>query len=128
MSQFILENNKWYACTLISESFTFEVDRCTYSPIRILAIESSPEHKDIFTLTFYHANYPEGVRTKVYELQTLERGQSLLFARCLGYEQARFMMIYNLTKKWLLYHFPMLTIDQDDIQEWLEENIRNNRF
>lgn len=122
MNKFKLECNKWYACTLISESFNFDVNRCTYSPIKILDIEPSTESEDSLAIFFYHANYPEGVRGKYYELQILELGQSLLFARCLGYERARFIMIFDITKEWLFFHFKEFIKDKDKIYKWLNQS------
>jgi hypothetical protein len=75
------------------------------------------------SLSFYHANYPEGVRDKIYALATIQRGQHFLLARCLDVEQDRFLLLHAITGIWVKEHFNSAFDAPDDgIARWLDRN------
>lgn len=118
MERFSLEPNCWYAAELFSEEFGSAVR--SYSPIRIDRV--TPKGGRKFELAFYHANYPEGVRDKVYDLETVERNRYFAIVRSVSHEPARFMLIYCVTTDWLLCHFGVTVRDGEDAQTWLTRN------
>ena len=75
-----------------------------------------------FSLAFYHANYPEGVRDKVYELETIERTATFILARSREHSPSRLMLIYPVTSAWLREHFGATVADDEDAQAWLATN------
>jgi len=62
MDRFSLEPGHWYASELLGEEYGPEIR--SYSPVRVEQFTPKGGHE--FSLAFYHANYPEGVRSKVY--------------------------------------------------------------
>jgi len=118
--RFTLESDKWYACEFIGDEFS--EDRCSYSPIRVDETEPLGSGARRFRLSFYHANYPEGVRDKRYVLETIERGTSFILARSTDHEPARLLQIYEIDWSWLTRHFPSIELRPDDIQQWLSRN------
>ena len=56
-----------------------------------------PKGSRQFTLAFFHANYPEGVQNKEYNLQTIERNRRFILARSTDHTPPRFLLIYPLT-------------------------------
>lgn len=73
-------------------------------------------------MDFYHANYPEGVQHKVYELQTLERNSRFILARSMSHKPARLLLIYAVTAAWLAQHFDIRIAETVEAQTWLAEN------
>ena len=118
--RFTLEIRRWYACEFIGDEFS--ADKCSYSPIMVDKLETLGDGSRTFVLSFYHANYPEGVRGKVYRLQTLERGQTYLLARSLDHDPRRVLQIYDIDAAWLERHFPGMEPVRGDVQAWLETN------
>ena len=119
--RFTLEINRWYACELVGDEF--DNDKCSYSPIRVLSLETSGTGKRVFSLGFYHANYPEGVRDKLYTLQTIERGRTYILARSTAHDPTRFLLCYDIDWEWLTRHFKVEPEKQANIQRWLGENV-----
>ena len=115
--RFSIESNKWYACEIIGDEF--DNDKCSYSPIRIYEIRPLKTGNRDFILKFYHANYPEGVRDKVYHLRTIERGKTYLLARTTEHSPIRFLQIYKINNHWLKQHFGHSLSEGIDCQEWL---------
>jgi hypothetical protein len=110
---------RWYACEIMGDFFKNWEDRRSYSPIRIDGIEPSAIEDGIFLLRVYHANYPEGVRDKVYKLKVLERGDSYMIAKSLDHTPARILQVYDIDAAWISRHFPEVEVIIDDVQEWL---------
>jgi len=115
-----LQPRRWYACEFIGDEF--EEDRCSYSPIRIERLDPLHTGKSRLRLGFYHANYPEGVRSKIYTLVVLERGRRFLLARSTEHDPARLMQIYDIDWAWLERHFTVEAQRDADVQEWLSRN------
>ncbi|MDP6527062.1 MAG: hypothetical protein QGH42_13505 [Kiritimatiellia bacterium] len=67
-SRFTLERGQWYAAEILGEEFGGKIRSHT----RIQVYEVKPLGGRKFELSFYHENYPEGVRDKRYTLQTIE--------------------------------------------------------
>ena len=109
---------RWYAAELLGEEFGREIR--SYSPVRV--DEITPRGGRRFSLAFYHANYPEGVRDKVYELETIERNRVFILARSLSHTPARLILIYPITGAWLREHFGVAVEESEDPQEWLTRN------
>lgn len=95
-----------------------------YSPVKIMSIHPKGSGTRLFDLEFFHANYPEGVQTKLYTLRTLQRTPAYLFAErmeasppCMG------VLLHDLTTEWLLMHFSMEDRDRVGAQA-----IMNSRY
>lgn len=101
--RFTLLPGNWYAAEFLGDEYGPENDCRSFSPIRVLNVEPMAERR--LSLTFYHANYPEGVRDKTYLLATIQRARGFLLARCLGVEQDRLLLVYGLTGSWLRERF-----------------------
>ena len=121
-SRFTLGNGHWYAAEIIGDEFAKEGMR-TYSPIRVDAVNPLGGSQRQFELQFYHLNYPEGVRDKIYTMQTLERASSYLLVRSSDHNPARLFLIYDISWEWMEKHFRILPNEQEpDIQRWLTDN------
>lgn len=119
---FTLEPGNWYACELIGDEF--DDDCCSYSPIRVNGITPLKSGRGKFRLDFYHANYPEGVRDKSYDLVMLEHGSRYLLAISRKHIPARTMQIYDIDWPWMISHFSPFDGDgSEDIQTWLGRNV-----
>jgi hypothetical protein len=118
MDRLSLEPGYWYAMELLGEEFGSEIR--SYSPIRV--DEITPKGGRKFSMAFYHANYPEGVRSKVYELETLERNTAFILARSLSHSPVRLVLIYTITSTWLEEHFSITMPSSEDPQAWLRKN------
>ena len=118
MDRLSLEPGHWYAAELLGEEFGDEIR--SYSPIRVEEIR--PRGGRRFSLAFYHANYPEGVRDKVYELETIERNATFILARSREHSPSRLMLIYTVTRAWLQEHFGATVAESEDLQAWLATN------
>jgi hypothetical protein len=120
--RFTLEIGRWYAAEIIGDEFAKEGMR-SYSPLRVDAVKPLGGAKRQFELHFYHLNYPEGVRDKVYTMQTLERGHYYLLVRSTDHNPARVFLIYEISWEWIEKHFRKLPNEQEpDIQRWLTGN------
>lgn len=118
MDRFALQEHDWDAAEIIGEEFGVEIK--SYSPIRIEGI--TPKGGRKFGLQFYHANYPEGVRDKVYELQMVERNKKFILARSSSHHPIRWFLFYSITLEWLNGHFGMAAGEGLDVETWLELN------
>ncbi|MDH3990246.1 MAG: hypothetical protein OEV34_14000 [Gammaproteobacteria bacterium] len=121
MARFTIRPQQWYACQFIGDEFSEGLH--AYSAIKVRTIMPMRSGKRTFRLDFYHANYPKGVRDKSYEMTTIERGSTMLLARSLQHDPARYLLIWLLTKDWLNRHFPYLEVETDDLGGWLDRNI-----
>lgn len=118
MGKISLQPQYWYAAELIGEEFGKDIR--SFSPIRVDRI--TPKGGRTFSLAFYHANYPEGVRDKFYNLQTIERNACFVLARSASHKPARILLIYNITNEWLRQHFGVTIPETEDAQTWLARN------
>ena len=116
--RFTLREKRWYACELVGDEFTD--DLCSYSPIKVLKVEPHHSGNRKFSLSFYHANYPEGVRDKHYTLVTLERGHRFILAKSLDHNPPRILQIYEIDAQWVRRHFS--AHPTEPIQQWLDRH------
>lgn len=116
--RFTLEPGSWYACEILGDEFN--VDNCSYTPIKVFAVEPGKTGKREFLLDFHHANYPAGVQHKRYRLRTVHRGLHFLLAQSLDHNPARFLRIYEITPDWIRKHFPGMKPDISNFTGWLE--------
>jgi hypothetical protein len=121
MARFRIQPQRWYACQFIGDGFSDSLH--AYSPIKVRAIKPMRTGERTFQLDFYHANYPEGVRDKSYELTTIQRGSTMVLTRSRQHDPARFLLIASLTNGWLNQHFPSLEVETQDLEGWLDRNI-----
>jgi hypothetical protein len=91
--------------------------------MRIDAIAPAGVGHRRLALSFYHANYPEGVRDKRYALDVLVRGEHYLLARSAEHDPVRLMLIYEVSWHWMQAHFGVeQPTEADDIQRWLTKS------
>ncbi|MFA3793190.1 hypothetical protein AB6T38_18935 [Aliiglaciecola sp. SL4] len=115
-----LEPGKWYAAEILSEEFSDSIR--SYTPIKIRNLTSHGGGKRIFTLEFYHANYPSGVREKIYELRTLERNRNFILAVSTENKPKRTFLIHSISIEWLNRHFQANVERGQTAEDWLEIN------
>ena len=121
--RFTLRPAQWYAAEFIGDEFSLNNELRSYSPILVNAIEPGGSGKRHFHLSFYHANYPEGVRDKHYPLQTIERGEQFMLTRSTEHTPTRLLLIYDITWPWLRLHFGAQQMDDSsDIGRWLSNH------
>lgn len=119
-TRFTLRAGKWYAAEFIGDEFSPGYELRSYSAIRVDAIEPSRSGQRRFHLSFYHANYPQGVRDKRYSLQTIERSGQFILTRSSEHTPTRLLLIYNISWSWLRSHFGVeQSDDSSDIGRWL---------
>jgi hypothetical protein len=119
---FTLQRHRWYAMQVILPSGGQE-----FSPIWIYDVLPQQTGKKLLQLSFWHANYPEGVRNKVYDLHVLRRTSwHALNAKYAGYlmaerkleEKKQVILLTAVTAEWVETHFRMTP--EGDLQEWLD--------
>jgi hypothetical protein len=117
-TRFTLVCGEWYAADFIGDDVPGSMaDGYGYSPIYVYGVVPMKSGKGVFELSFFHANYPEGVSDKVYALRTLHRGETYLLACSIDHQPVRFLCIHRLTAVWARKHF---SIDEAvSIDEWL---------
>jgi hypothetical protein len=80
-----------------------------HSPIYVQQVRPLGTGKGLLELTFFHANYSEGVQGKRYRLRTLKRaGRHLIAERADGSPDAPkpSLVFYDLSDQWMRAHFP----------------------
>lgn len=121
-TRFTLISRTWYAMEFIGDEF-FELQGYRFSPILVGSLKPKETGNREFTLSFYHANYPQGVRDKIYDVQTIERGERYILVRTTEHDPVRIMNIFPIDWDWFLAHFPMDRPDRErEIGTWLSEN------
>jgi hypothetical protein len=76
------------------------------SPIYVNAIKPLKTGQGILSLSFFHANYPEGVQNKEYVLRVLHRAPSHFAAVKTEDEDQPLVIIFPLKSDWMGKHFP----------------------
>jgi hypothetical protein len=102
MSPFVLQPRTWYAM-----EYVFPSAQRHYSPIWAREITLLKTGSGMLRLQFFHANYPEGVQDKVYDLQIAHRFDTHLVAlhREDGISLAT-VILEPITKLWFTQHLP----------------------
>ena len=86
-----------------------------FSPIWVKAIIQQPGLEGRLDIEFYHANYSEGVRDKLYLLRVARRTEGYLLAEVGAKTQdRRLVVIEAITRDWLQRHFPNLRFTATD--------------
>jgi hypothetical protein len=116
---FTLVPGRWYAAELMGDEFGDALR--SYSPIRVDSIKPLGTGRGELLLDLFHANYPEGVRSKSYRLQLMERQTRFLLARSQGHTPMRLLLVYESTWEWLKQHFGLEAQDPGDIQSFMEQ-------
>ena len=110
----------WYACEFIPEDPLN--DERMYSPIRIQSIRTFKDGSGRLQLAFYHANYPEGVRDKLYDLRVVLRTPTSFLAVRSG-TPPLVLLIHELDAAWLAKQFDIRVPLNRDISVWLSKNV-----
>ena len=76
------------------------------SPILVEGLQVHNSGNRLFKLSFFHANYSQGVQDKRYELQTVIRNTFMLVAERQD-EEGKWPVLcfFDLTPEWLEIHF-----------------------
>ena len=115
-----LKPDSWYAAEFLGKEFGSAIR--SYSPIKVFRVVPEDAGNRCFTLLFYHANYPEGVRHKTYRMRMIERNDVFLLAVSIEHSPKRYLLVYPITSEWLEAHFPVAVDSACSIEEWLERN------
>jgi hypothetical protein len=123
MSSFTLVEGRWYAAEFIGDAYIDKGEGrsyISYSPIRVNSVSPLKTGRGELVLAFFHANYPEGVQGKSYHLRVVERQKNFLLAQRLNQSPAQWLLIYEVTWKWLNKHFEV-KLDRlgVDIQQYM---------
>lgn len=119
-SRFTLALGRWYAVEIIGDEFADEGLQ-SHSSIWVDTLTTLGGALRQFELHFYHLNYPEGVRSKQYTLQTLKRASSYLLARSTDRDPARIFLVSEISWEWMEKHYRALPNGRrPDIQAWLD--------
>lgn len=125
MTRFTLQLRRWYAMLLLGDEFNPPgMHMGSPSPIHIEEVTSLKTGQSLFELSFFHANYPEGVQGKTYTLKTIHRGQSGLLAQSIHHDPPRFLYVTELTLQWLRHNFPNTEFIGNDPQECMKRLFR----
>ena len=118
--RFTLEPRKWYAAEILSEEFSDSIR--SFTPIKVNDLTFHGGGKRMFTMEFYHANYPSGVRDKIYQLKTLERNREFILAVSTEHNPKRTLLIYPISTEWLNKNCLANVEAGETAEGWLERN------
>lgn len=118
--RFLVKPRQWYVCEFFGDDVPYAY---RHSPIKVFDIKLLKSGKKVFELSFYHANYPEGVRDKKYRLQTIERASNYILAMTLDHSPVRYLYITGIDWEWLKDNFRCDSQEEGTIENWLEENV-----
>ena len=125
--RFSIVERQWYAVDFIADDVPGSLeDSYGYSPIFALEFLAKKSGDRLFDLSFFHANYPAGVRDKTYQLQTVHRGEHFLLAKTTNHPDVRFLCFHELTENWARKHFKVR--DEQTVQDWLMEQAPREYF
>lgn len=120
MQRFNLREKRWYAAEFLGDEFGATYEFRSYSPIHVHSLKPLKSGKRQFQLNFYHAFYPEGVRAKSYQLETIERGEGFILCRSTTHQPPRLMIIYEIDAAWVRNHCQMSFPENElSLQDWL---------
>jgi hypothetical protein len=108
-----LERHRWYAM-LRQHAFGAQ----DYAPIWIEEVKPMQSGKGLLEVAFWDANYPAGVRDKVYRLRVLRREAGFILAERQDYEPKELVVISEMTGEWVRHHFRETPVG--DVQAWLD--------
>ena len=117
MKRFTLRARQWYACMLLGDEFASAMRAMSPTPIRIDRVTPLATGNRILEVSFFHANYPQGVQDKTYRLQTIHRGENGLLARSTDHNPPRFLYVTVITPEWLKHNFPEFAFESSALQD-----------
>lgn len=95
-------------------------DRPPYAPIKVHGVTPHGGGRRLH-FGFFHANHPDGVRNKAYELSMFERGHTFLQTRSDRHDPPSYLQIYEISADWLRRRFPGAAAAADsNLQTWLD--------
>ena len=118
--RFSLEPNRWYAAEIIGEEFAETIR--SHSPIKVRRLMPESKGGRCFSLEFYHANYPEGVRDKIYRLRTIERNKEFMLAVSTEHNPRRYLLIHPISVEWLKNTYRVDVESGMAAEDWLERH------
>lgn len=123
MEDLTLQPRRWYAM-----DYYFPKDGKRHaSPIWVTAVTPKRSGAGELALRFHHANYPEGVQDKKYDLKILRRTEGLILAaRIYGSQPDSFVIITEITVEWVRLNWPHYE-PKRDLQSWCDEAIGRPR-
>lgn len=109
MNDFTLQPRTWYAM-----EYVFRSAERHFSPIWVQEIKPLKTGAGMLRLHFFHANYPEGVQDKIYDLQVVQRfvGHLVALRRSDGVADAT-VILEPITREWFAQHFPSMRVRDD---------------
>lgn len=110
---FTLNRHRWYAMQVVLRNGTQHV-----SPVWIFEVRALKSGKGIMQLHFWHANYPEGVQDKVYDLRVIRREPGYLLAERQDDGSKALVLLSEVTSEWIGTHFRQAP--DGDLQAWLD--------
>jgi hypothetical protein len=99
-TRFTLQPWRWYAMQM--HYLSDQPLDLFLSPIKVFSIRPEKGGHRRLRIEFFHADYPEGVQSKRYDIRTLDRGANHLVAMMPG----RLLLFGNLTLAWLRRWYP----------------------
>jgi len=117
MREFTISPRTWYAM-----EYVFPSAERHFSPIWVQEITPLKAGTGMLRLQLFHANYPEGVQDKLYELKVVQRFAGYLVAlrRHDGVPDAT-VLLEPITRKWVGQHFPNLRLREDSEESFASE-------
>lgn len=116
--KFTLQPRAWYAM-----EYLFPSGERHCSPIWILGVTPEKTGAGWLELSYWHANYPEGVQSKHSTLRVLAREAGWLFAMTTHGPVTAGVIIAPITHAWLRLHFAPRSAglcDRDELGSWLD--------
>lgn len=121
---FILYPRVWYAMTVHFPTQPI----AHHSPIYVQQVRALKSGQGLLDLTFFHANYPEGVQDKRYRLRVLHRSSGHLVAARI--EESSFdpeplaIVLAPISPVWMKVHFEWLNVHEEpDLQQALSRRL-----
>jgi hypothetical protein len=100
---FTLEPRKWFAMEYI-----FPNAQRHYSPVWIERVTAQKSGHGFLELTFFHANYSEGVQGKIYKVRVHQRTSAYLVGARQEHDGSTCgtLIFETITPEWMALHFP----------------------
>lgn len=117
--RFTLRSDTWYTMEFhIANGSAYEH---WLSAVKVYSIAPKGSGAGIFDLSFYHADYPAGVRDKIYTLRTLLRSEAYIIAERLGEKDRQMSVIlFDLQPEWLKRYYNIEARSMDEAVRKLE--------
>jgi hypothetical protein len=123
MPAFTLQPRQWYALEMVFPSGERHV-----SPVYCYAAQPKKTGNARLDFEFFHANYPEGVNHKIYELRIFHRGPSFVLATRTDDQSHSAVLLTALDESWMQLHFAWFVQDRSpttSLFDWLHRKYPN---